>query len=98
MITLGLLDRYIAKTGWDGQVSRTPNPHGPENLYEPVAGHQGARGRLGTEAKTEDLILGAAKLRFAMVFAALLATAGFVALRTARNGRPNLPARASHGA
>ena len=44
----GLLDRYLARTGFDSQQTREPNPPGaPANLWEPVDRHtdHGAHGR-----------------------------------------------------
>lgn len=80
----GLLDRYIARTAWDGQVSDTPNPDALDNLYQPAPGHQAARGRFGEEAKPKAFILDPAKLRAALGATALAATAGLVALGIGR--------------
>jgi hypothetical protein len=96
MIAPGLLDRYIAKAGWNGQVTSIPNPHGPDNLYEPVAGHQAARGRFGAKAKPKALILDPAKLRFAIGATTAVAAAVF-ALRRAGGRRRGRHARAAHG-
>jgi short-subunit dehydrogenase len=96
MIAPGLLDRYIAKAGWDGQITRAPNPHGPDNLYESVAGHQAARGRFAAKAKPEALILDPAKLRFAIGAITALAAA-FVSLRQVHH-RSHRRAAAGHGA
>ena len=98
MIAPGLLDRYIAKAGWDGQVSSISNPDNPDNLYEPVAGHQAARGRFGAKAKPEALILDPAKLRFAIGATTALAAAAFFALRRTRRQSTDLRPRAIHGA
>jgi len=98
MIAPGLLDRYIAKAGWDGQVTSLPNPHGPDNLYQPVAGHQAVRGRFGAKAKPEALILDPAKLRVAIGATTAFAAAAFLALHRARRQRPTLRRRAIHGA
>lgn len=52
MIAPGLADRYLAKTGYSGQTTGTPTaPDAPNNLYEPVAGDYGERGRFGREAR-----------------------------------------------
>jgi len=49
----GLLDRYLAKTGFDSQQTETPVDHDrPSNLFQPVAGDHGAHGRFDTEAQT----------------------------------------------
>ncbi|HWF14908.1 MAG TPA: SDR family oxidoreductase [Acidimicrobiales bacterium] len=42
----GLLDRYLARTGFDSQQSDDPDsPDRPNNLFEPVSGGFGAHGR-----------------------------------------------------
>ncbi|MDQ2860947.1 MAG: SDR family oxidoreductase [Pseudomonadota bacterium] len=84
MVAPGLLDRFIARTGWDGQVSDTPNPHALDNLYQPAPGHQGARGRFGKEAKPKAFILDPANLRAVLGAALLAAAAGLVALGVGR--------------
>jgi NAD(P)-dependent dehydrogenase (short-subunit alcohol dehydrogenase family) len=41
----GLLDRYLAKAAWDGQMHDGPrDPETPIDLWEPVPGHVGAHG------------------------------------------------------
>ena len=45
-IAPGLLDRYLAKAGYTGQLSDQPSdPDAPGNLFEPVPGAYGAHGR-----------------------------------------------------
>jgi NAD(P)-dependent dehydrogenase (short-subunit alcohol dehydrogenase family) len=47
----GLLDRYLAKMAWDGQMyDGTRDPGAPVDLYEPVPGHQGAHGSFDERA------------------------------------------------
>jgi NAD(P)-dependent dehydrogenase (short-subunit alcohol dehydrogenase family) len=51
----GLLDRYLARTGFGSQQTQQPNPHGsPANLWEPVDGKtgtdHGAHGRFDDRA------------------------------------------------
>ncbi len=42
----GLLDRYLARTGYDSQQTDEPeDPTRPHNLYEPLAADHGAHGR-----------------------------------------------------
>ena len=42
----GLLDRYLARQGYDGQLTNEPVPaDAPVNLYETVPGPYGAHGR-----------------------------------------------------
>lgn len=51
-IAPGLLDRYLAKAGYSGQLSRqaTP-PNAPANLFEPVKGDYGSHGRFDAQAR-----------------------------------------------
>lgn len=98
MVAPGLLDRYIAKAGWDGQVTRVANPHGPDNLYEAVAGHQASRGRFGGKAKPDALILDPAKLRFVLGAATALAAASLFALGRTQRRRPSARPRAVYAA
>jgi NAD(P)-dependent dehydrogenase (short-subunit alcohol dehydrogenase family) len=45
----GLLDRYLARTGYQGQQTDQPaDPHRPNNLWEPVDGEGADRGAHGT--------------------------------------------------
>jgi hypothetical protein len=48
----GLLDHMMAKTGYSGQLSdKRAAPDRPDNLYEPVPGDHGARGRFSERAR-----------------------------------------------
>ncbi len=52
-IVPGLLDRLLARRGYDGQNSGRPLPPGrQDNLYTPVGGDFGAHGRFDDRAKT----------------------------------------------
>jgi short-subunit dehydrogenase len=52
-IAPGLLDRYLAKVGYTGQLSDQPSdPDAPGNLFEPVSGAYGAHGRFDDQART----------------------------------------------
>src|SRR5437867_9866938 len=45
-IASGLLDRYLARTGYDAQQTDAPaDPHRPDNLYGPLPGDHGPHGR-----------------------------------------------------
>jgi hypothetical protein len=49
-----LLDRYLARVGYDGQQSDEPEEPGrPDNLDAPVAGDAGAHGVFSDRAKTD---------------------------------------------
>lgn len=48
----GVLDHYLARTGFEGQQTNKPIPSGwKDNLWEPVPGDQGTYGEFGSEAK-----------------------------------------------
>jgi hypothetical protein len=50
-IAAGLLDRYLAHTGYDSQQTDKPaDPNRPDNLWAPVAGDHGARGRFAARS------------------------------------------------
>jgi short-subunit dehydrogenase len=51
----GLLDRYLARTGYRSQQTDEPDrPDRPDNLWEPLAGDRGARGRFDRLARTRS--------------------------------------------
>lgn len=51
----GLLDRYLAKKGYEGQqTSRPRDPSRPDNLWRPVAGKFGAHGRFDERATSRS--------------------------------------------
>jgi NAD(P)-dependent dehydrogenase (short-subunit alcohol dehydrogenase family) len=48
----GLLDRVLAKAGYSGQLTSAPRPEdAPANLYHPVPGSYGTRGRFDAQAR-----------------------------------------------
>lgn len=48
-----LIDRYLAKSGYTGQLTDQPSdPDAPGNLFEPVPGAYGAHGRFDDQART----------------------------------------------
>ena len=50
-IAPGLIDRYLARTGYSGQLSDQRLPaDAPSNLFEPVPGDYGAHGRFDSRA------------------------------------------------
>lgn len=54
----GLLDRYLAKTGWDSQqTDQEIAPGRPDNLYEPIGKDWGAHGDFDQRAKRFSLEL-----------------------------------------
>jgi hypothetical protein len=51
-IVPGLVDRFLARSGYDSQQTDEPaNPNRPDNLDEPVPGDHGARGRFDARSK-----------------------------------------------
>ena len=61
----GLLDRYLAKTGFSSQQSDRPAPHEPDNLFTPVDGARGhdhtAHGSFDEQAKRHSAQLWASQ-------------------------------------
>src|SRR5206468_4781053 len=52
-IASGLLDRYLAKTGYDAQQTDQPaDPARPDNLWAPLPGDHGAHGRFAARSTT----------------------------------------------
>ncbi|MBX6342971.1 MAG: SDR family oxidoreductase [Thermomicrobiaceae bacterium] len=82
-------DRYLARTGYESQMTDEPrDPNAPNNLYEPVPGDHGAHGRFDDRARPSSSQL------WARTHAGLLGLlgAGIAALAAggvalARNGR-----------
>jgi short-subunit dehydrogenase len=61
-IAPGLGDRYLAKNGFSGQMTDEPvNGDRAGNLFEPVEGDPGARGRFGDQSRTRSPLLWLAK-------------------------------------
>jgi short-subunit dehydrogenase len=51
----GLLDRYLAKVGYSGQLADKPTaPDAPANLFEPVPGDYSAHGRFDDQARNRS--------------------------------------------
>ncbi|MGH7212009.1 MAG: SDR family oxidoreductase, partial [Acetobacteraceae bacterium] len=51
-IAPGLIDHYLAKTGYTGQLTdERSDPDAPGNLFEPVPGAYGAHGRFDAQAR-----------------------------------------------
>jgi short-subunit dehydrogenase len=52
-IAPGLIDRYLASAGYNGQLTDEPlAPDSPGNLFEPVPGDYGAHGRFDSRSRT----------------------------------------------
>jgi NAD(P)-dependent dehydrogenase (short-subunit alcohol dehydrogenase family) len=77
-IVPGLLDRYLAATGYDSQQTSEPeNPDRPHNLWEPLPGDRGAHGRFDDRASESSAQMWATTHRGATVGMMLAAGAVF---------------------
>jgi NAD(P)-dependent dehydrogenase (short-subunit alcohol dehydrogenase family) len=66
-IAPGMLDRYLGRTGFDAQQTGEPrDPDTPDNLWKPVAGDHGARGRFERRAHPRSLQAWASRHRGAL--------------------------------
>jgi NAD(P)-dependent dehydrogenase (short-subunit alcohol dehydrogenase family) len=78
----GLLDRYLADTGYDSQQHDGPeDPNRAHNLWQPVAGDHGAHGAFDTRARSWSPQLWTSKHRAWLTMGvAALAVSGLLAL------------------
>jgi len=86
----GALDRYLANTAFKAQQTEEPeDPNRLFNLYEPVAGDHGVRGRFDKQASTASLQLWTDLHRDSLITVALcgLAAIGLNVLRRKLTGR-----------
>jgi short-subunit dehydrogenase len=68
----GLLDRYLARQGYTGQLTDEPvDPQRADNLFAPVPGDPGTHGRFDDRASTASMQLWATKHRGALIGAGL---------------------------
>jgi NAD(P)-dependent dehydrogenase (short-subunit alcohol dehydrogenase family) len=79
----GLGDRYLGRTGFDSQQTKEPADAGrPDNLFEPVGGDRGARGRFDDRAHGRSLqAFLATRPRTLLAATGLIGVATGVALR-----------------
>jgi NAD(P)-dependent dehydrogenase (short-subunit alcohol dehydrogenase family) len=84
-IAPGLLDRYLARSGYSGQLTDKPSdPAAPGNLFETVKGPFGAHGRFDDRARTASWEMFTSRHRYAA--SAVTALAAIVGVATiARN-------------
>lgn len=91
----GLLDRLLARMGYEGQIADEPEPAGrPDNLYAPVAGDHGAHGRFDRQARGHSWQASLSGRGPALAAStALLVGAALIGavLRGASKGRPRMP-------
>ena len=72
----GLLDRYLARQGYEGQLSAEPrSADAPANLFEPVEGDWGAHGRFDDRARARSGQLWLSRHRVELGLAAMLGAA-----------------------
>lgn len=73
----GLLDRYLARTGYDAQQDdELDDPQRADNLFEPVGGDPGAHGRFGESACAYSPALWVEKARTPLLAASVVVGAG----------------------
>jgi short-subunit dehydrogenase len=82
----GLIDSYLARTGYDGQQHDGPeDPNRPDNLWAPAPGNQGAHGDFDTRASDRCFQLWATTHRSWLALAgAGMVAAGWTAMRARR--------------
>jgi NAD(P)-dependent dehydrogenase (short-subunit alcohol dehydrogenase family) len=79
----GLLDRYLARTGYESQQSDEPEiPGRPDNLWQPLPGDRGAHGRFDDRASAHSAQAWAAMNKRWLLAGALLLLAGALGLRS----------------
>jgi len=55
-IAPGLLDRYLARSGYSGQLTQEPkSDDAPSNLFETVKGNYGSHGRFDSRSKPRSI-------------------------------------------
>jgi short-subunit dehydrogenase len=85
-IAPGLMDRYLAKAAYAGQLTKEPRPpHAPRNLFDSVPGPYGSHGRFDAQAKDASREFAISRHRYALA-GGLLALGG-VAVAALFNGR-----------
>lgn len=85
----GLLDHYLAKTGYEGQqTEETEDLNRPNNLFDPLSGDHGAHGRFDRRASDFSPQFWATKNRAALTLgAAALALGGILLTNAKRRDR-----------
>lgn len=83
----GVLDRYLARTGYDAQQAPFPvEPHRGVNLWEPVPGDHGAHGEFDERSKGRSLQW-AIRSRPKLIATAVAGAAAWIARRRARSAQ-----------
>ena len=77
----GLLDRYLARTGYSGQLTDEPlSADAPANLFKTANGDYGAHGRFDNRARAISYQAGASRHSGALALGVVGVCAGLVAL------------------
>ena len=83
----GVVDRRLARTGYEDQQSDEPRPAQADNLFEPVELAVAADGRFGDEARERAIRVSSPVARGALAVSAAATAAGLAALgRFSKNG------------
>jgi NAD(P)-dependent dehydrogenase (short-subunit alcohol dehydrogenase family) len=84
----GMLDRFLARTGFQSQQTDEPaDRNAPNNLLEPVAGDHGAHGRFGDRSRTFSPQLWLTKRRKLLLGGTAFVLAGALGLKLATRRR-----------
>lgn len=82
----GLVDRYLARTGYQSQQTDQPeDPERPHNLWEPVPGDRGAHGRFDARAKDSSVQFWLSKHRRTLSLAGAALLGGLAALAATKD-------------
>ena len=78
----GLIDRYLARTGYEAQQTDAPiDPNRADNLWEPLPGDRGAHGIFDSQAREQSVQFRLDRHRQAFLAAGVVALVGWRALR-----------------
>ncbi|VXC67085.1 Short chain dehydrogenase [Burkholderia sp. 8Y] len=84
-IAPALIDRYLARSGYSGQLTNEPLPKdAPSNLFDPVPGDYGAHGRFDDEARQRSVEMFTDRHRALFWGLAGISTLGLVGLLAKR--------------
>jgi len=85
MAAAGLLDRYLAKKGYEGQFTREPKPQQPiDNLFAPACIEHAVHGRFSRRSRPKVGAFRPSVLRMALAIgSASLLVSAFAIMRTA---------------
>ena len=85
-IAPGLIDRYLAKAGYSGQLTDQPSgPDAPANLFAPVPGDYSAHGRFDARSRTRSWAMFTDRHRTAVFGAAAMLAIGLAMRRVTKS-------------